>query len=586
MVWVTIGLVWNSAALASELPQGPNLVFVLLDDVGYGDLGCYGGSHIRTPRLDALAQEGVRFTRYYANGPVCTPTRIALLTGLYPSRLGVRQAFGGSKRGIPRRVATSGEVLRRAGYVTAHIGKWHVGTHREEYLPSARFDHVVRYFGDYRDPRIQINDGADQSTEGHLTRILTDRALEFLETHAKQRFFLNLWYSAAHGPLDPPGEWARRYEDSRAGKYAALVSNVDEQIGRLLDRLQELGIAERTLVMVSSDNGTRDGSVGALQGSKSSLYEGGIRVPLVASWPGTLSAAVADAEVLSMDVMPTLAELAGIDSASLGIDGRSFLSVLRNPTAGLDPRFLVWEKRLDKHDDYVAREGPWKLLFQGGRRQLFHLAEDPAEQTDVAGLHLGRVRVLEDGYQSWRQDVGRLPLWDQASGTLVPETLTVSSRSLAVKFDPLLDVHDGDFSFTLTVRPGEAEEREVLAGRPGIWTLERRSQGKVQLVLRDEQDGRQTLRSQLLLSPEETTSITWTLAGTRKSGGVARLYLNGYLQEENRNISALPSSDAPLWIGGFSKEQGFRGTISGLRAYTLCLSGEEVGRLSRERSPR
>lgn len=313
-------------SVANTAVARPNLVFIMLDDLGYGDLGSYGNRVIQTPVLDELAAGGMRFTQYYAAGPVCSPTRGSILTGLYPGRLNLKSIVRNDEpRGIPDYVTTLQEVLAEQGYITGHVGKWHLSRSRPEYLPiGTGFETSVALHRagtpwSYFDPTLIIDGEEIVFSEGYLTNLLVDRAVEFIESSPPGPFFLNLWLYAPHFPIEPPEEWAARYPDDIPGGRAAMISNADEQIGRIVATLDQLGLTEQTLVVVTSDNGAArldEPASGPLRGYKGWLLEGGIRVPMIASMPGSIEAGtVNDTRSSSLDWFPTMADMLEIGRA-------------------------------------------------------------------------------------------------------------------------------------------------------------------------------------------------------------------------------------------------------------------------------
>lgn len=410
-----------ASTAAAQAPR-PNIVFILADDLGWGDLGSYGARDIVTPSIDRLATDGVRFTDFYAVANTCSPSRAALMTGRYPARSGVNAVlFHDTPEGLPHREVAIPEMLRDAGYRTAMIGKWHLGA-SDEFMP---WNHgFTEFFGvphsnDQQnffvwDGQRRIPEKVDQS---RLIRRYTDRALEFLTSAAKDGapFFLYLAHTAPHIPLYPSETFRGR---SRGGTYGDVVEELDASVGELLARLVELGLDRNTLVVFTSDNGPwlamRDwgGSAGGLRGGKTGTFEGGHRVPALARWPDGIPAGRTVTSFADMmDWLPTFAQLAGARVPDdRVIDGRSLVGVLEGRGERASTPFFYFKLRMPFFGDQrpaigAVRGGRWKLkLAQSGwyphllepiaraelywhPQMLFDLEADPGEQRDVSAEH-------------------------------------------------------------------------------------------------------------------------------------------------------------------------------------------------------
>jgi len=417
-----------------ELPERPNVVFILADDLGYGHLGSYGQTKIRTPNLDRLADDGLRFTDFYAGSTVCAPSRSVLMTGRHTGHTSVRGNTGGLPL-LPEDV-TLGEVLQEAGYATGIFGKWGLGDHGTTGVPYRQgFDEFVGYlhqvhahfyytpflWDNDRSLELPGNENGERTTYSH--DVITERALAFVREHRDGPFFLYVAYTLPHTELLVPEESMREYDGEFPephpypgdGHYApqpkprtafaAMVSRMDRDVGRLVALLQELGIDRRTMVLFSSDNGGQDGwgadlaffrGNGPLRGGKMSLYEGGIRVPLIASWPGVIGGGKTSEHVWAFwDVLPTLAELAGAQPPQ-GIDGVSMLPGLlgadRTGHEAPAHEFLYWEYGNVLGQAPIrqaARWGSWKGVRAdlGAPLELYDLGTDLGETTDVADEH-------------------------------------------------------------------------------------------------------------------------------------------------------------------------------------------------------
>jgi arylsulfatase A len=386
----------------------PNFVIIMADDLGYGDIGCYGSGKIKTPNLDALAKGGLRFTDYHSNGAVCSPTRAALMTGRYQQRSGVGGVITAARHrevGLAVSETTFADALGEAGYETAIFGKWHLGYAKE-------FNPVKNGFGEFRgyvSGNVDFFSHIDQEgyedwwkndalhpEEGYTTHLITRHGVRFIKEHKDKPFCLYLPYEPPHYPYQGPGDKAQREKGNKKGKivggrsdiaaiYREMVEEMDKGIGEILATLRENGLTENTLVFFCSDNGANSkGSNGSLKGHKGQIWEGGHRVPAIASWPGKIEAGTeTDTTVLSMDLFPTMLDAAGI-AAMPKLDGVSLLPLMteRKPLA---ERTVFWA--IGKGKDSAARRGPWKFVVSGGNDkggQLYDLSKDAGEETPVA----------------------------------------------------------------------------------------------------------------------------------------------------------------------------------------------------------
>lgn len=404
-----------STAFAATPQRPPNIVFILADDLGWGDLACYGHPHIKTPHLDQLAREGTLFTQCYASSPVCSPTRAALLTGRFPARLGIHAHYAtpemNEKRGMPPfldpKVPVVPRLFQETGYKTGHFGKWHLGGGVDG-DPTA--PEPVAYGID--DFRVFSGNGPTWEDEINFpaksSELIVDESIRFIEANQQGPFYLETWLKDAHAFLSPTRDQRRPYDEFAGAlqTYYAAVTNMDAHVGRLLARLRELGLAENTVVIFSSDNGPEDiavknashsgvGSPGPFRGRKRSLYEGGIRVPLIVRWPGHTPAGVVDNTTAfsSVDYLPTLCSIAGIEPAEPEkLDGEDLSAAFQGRPVKRD-RVMYWEFRSEvaghvwNHSPMLAlREGDFKLLTNPdmSRVELYHIVNDPREQNDLA----------------------------------------------------------------------------------------------------------------------------------------------------------------------------------------------------------
>jgi arylsulfatase len=399
-------------------PDRPNFIILFADDMGYGDVGCYGHPTIRTPNMDKMASEGMKFTNFYAASPACTASRYALLTGKYPARSGFGWVlYPKSKLGIHPKETTIAEALKEVGYATACYGKWHLGTTRPEYLPNYNgFDHYVGlpYSNDMIPPKwpaipllenqdtLELN--PDQTT---LTRKYTEEAQKFITSNKNDPFFLYLPYAMPHVPLHPGAAFKGT---SKRGLYGDVIEEIDWSVGEILNTLKKGGLAEKTLVIFTSDNGpwiikdTLGGSAGLLRDGKGSTWEGGMREPMIAWWPGKIDQGVIQMQTCStIDLLPTITSLAQCAiQTEQPIDGID-ISGLFTKNEDLTERAFFYYKENELH---AIRKGPWKLLvhtysqtgidyFDGKLPLLFNLDVDPSEIYDVSSAHPNIVNMLK-----------------------------------------------------------------------------------------------------------------------------------------------------------------------------------------------
>ncbi|MFO1095712.1 MAG: sulfatase [Planctomycetaceae bacterium] len=369
--------VWGllAADARAEVVQRPNFVILFADDLGYGDLECYGHPQFKTPRLNRMAAEGVRLTQLYVPTPYCAPSRGTLLTGRYPWRHGVWRNpapdANANDIGLPDGEITLAEALKSVGYVTTCIGKWHLG-HRPEFYPQRQgFDEYfgILYSNDMRP--VQLLEGPNvveyPVVQATLTQRYTARALNFIERHAQQPFLLYLPHAMPHKPIAASEKF---YKQSGAGLYGDVLAELDDSVGQVLDKLKSLGLDERTLVMFLSDNGAWfGGSTGGLRGMKGQTWEGGIRVPGIVRWPGQIPAGqVINEPCGTIDVFPTLLKLAGVPvPTDRVIDGRDLLPVLTEG-ATYPERPLI---AMQGNQLMTIRMGRFKLHVHASREQQF-----------------------------------------------------------------------------------------------------------------------------------------------------------------------------------------------------------------------
>jgi len=424
----TAAFPFAAQAQAAEA-RPPNIVLIFADDMGYGDLGCYGHPVIRTPHLDQMARDGMRLTSFYAAAPVCSPSRAALLTGRYPVRCGMPGNTGpGSDKHLPETEITIANLLKDRGYRTMAVGKWHLGHQRPDVLPTGRgFDawYGLPYSNDMRKPFVQTDEPLKlyRDTEpieypvnqNTLTERYTEEAVKFIEAADEAPFFLYLAHSMPHLPVSTSEHFKGQSD------YGDVIETIDWSVGRIREALAKKGVSDNTLIVFTSDNGPwldlpdrmlnenverwHGGSPGPLRGAKGTTWEGGMRVPMIACWPGHLSAGMRNAQVAStMDILPTLAGIAGVTPPQdRTLDGKDILPLLRNEAESPHEYFYYFRgERLQ-----AVRHGDWKLRRENedAEIELFHLGRDPRELYNVAEAHPELVKELLARMRSFERDV-------------------------------------------------------------------------------------------------------------------------------------------------------------------------------------
>ena len=411
--------------------ERPNIVFIMADDLGYGDLGCYGATDIETPHLDRLAAEGIRMTDFYANGAVCSPTRIAFLTGRYQQRLGMDNAlyYQEMGRGLPEEGLTIGDALGSAGYMTGLSGKWHVGYDYERQPNQQGFHHFFgllggnhHYFehmGRIGVPDLWLNNEPIQR-EGYTTDLITEDAIAFIEREQESPFFLFISHAAPHFPWQGPDDAAKdirpKHKSWQLGDretYIAMVERMDEGIGQILAKIESAGLREKTLVVFTSDNGGHIYSSNApFREGKSSIWEGGTRVPCIVRWPGVISAGeVSNQMGITMDWTATMLRMADLGSDPDGEDGVDLMPLLTGELPR-QSRTLFWKRkkgpvRKSIEEGRAVRQGAWKLVEQseGGEQFLYNLESDPGETANRIARQPELARTLSRLLDDWEAEV-------------------------------------------------------------------------------------------------------------------------------------------------------------------------------------
>ena len=437
----TLASAGNLTAVEQKAAGKPNIVMILVDDLGYGDLSSYGATDLKTPHIDRLMAGGVRFDNFYANCPVCSPTRASLLSGRYPDMAGVpgvvRTHITNNWGYLAPHAVLLPKLLGPAGYHTAIVGKWHLGLTSPNTPNERGFDHFRGFLGDmmddYYDHRRHGNNymrlnGKEIDPEGHATDLFTQWSIDYINDRAKsdRPFFLYLAYNAPHTPIQPPDDWLERVKKRQPGinekraRLVAFIEHLDDGIGRVIAALKDAGVSDNTLVIFTSDNGGQlnvGANNGSLNGSKGQMYEGGIRVPMCAVWPGKIKPGTHNDRVaLTMDLYPTICEAAGAKIAH-EIDGRSILSRLLSKSQPVEDRFLFWVRRegggYGGRAYYAARYGDYKLVQNNPFEpmELYNLKDDPQEQEPLNRKHKMyrtlsmalRNHIIEAGAVPWQK---------------------------------------------------------------------------------------------------------------------------------------------------------------------------------------
>ncbi len=426
---------------ASGGNKPPAIVFILADDMGYGDLGCYGHPVAKTPHIDRLAEQGVRFTQHYANGPECTPTRTALLTGRYQQRAGglecaigtgnvgryddaIRLAQQG-ELGLPPEMCVIPGALKKAGYACGIFGKWHLG-YEPKFNPiehgwDAFFGYLggnVHYFNhrELSDLHVLYRGREPVKAEGYMTHLITDASIDFIRKHRDRPFFLYVAHECPHFPFQGPDDRDKRvtkdnWTEPDAPTYVAMLEDLDSEVGRLLDVLEQTGLARDALVIFASDNGgfARAAHMGPLRGAKGTTFEGGIRVPLIMRWPGRIPAGTrCDQASATFDLTRSFLEVAGAKLPAERLDGIDVVGHVVRERKDF-PRTLFWRGRRGDRTWWAVRDGDWKYVrkAEGGALEewLFDLARDVGEKNNLLAEERAEAARLKGLLRTWERNV-------------------------------------------------------------------------------------------------------------------------------------------------------------------------------------
>ena len=405
----------------------PNVVLIMTDDVGYGDIGSYGATHIRTPNIDRLAGEGVRFTDFYSNGPTCTPTRASLTSGRYPQRVRMERPLGARQStGLVVTGQSLPQLLKDAGYRTALIGKWHLGSEPEFHPNAHGFDYFLGFLAGYIDYYTHVHSGGALDlfensllveSPDYMTDLITNRSIQFVEENSGEPFFLEVAYNATHWPFQAPDDYSvsrnnaafQGPEDTPPAtreEYVAMMEWADEGVGRILEALEAEGLTENTLVIFTNDNGGEWLSRNApLYHRKETLWEGGIRVPTILSWPGHLPRGRTSGQVgITMDLTATILEATHTPfPEGLELEGVDLVPLVQESAQPME-RTLFWRTSYQRNQRAVRR-GDWKLLDDARKLMLFNLADDIGEREDLSWARPEMVSELYNLLEEWAADV-------------------------------------------------------------------------------------------------------------------------------------------------------------------------------------
>lgn len=434
-------LVWClSLCLLLAQNKKPNILIILTDDLGYHDVSYYDNKDVKTPNIDNLRKDGMKFDYFYSNSPVCAPTRASLMSGRYPDFVGVPGLIRYNKENnwgyLNPSTILLPKVLKKAGYQTAHIGKWNLGLESPNLPNEKGFDYFHGWLEDMMEDywthlRHGINfmrlNNKKIEPEGHATDLFTQWSVEYIQkqSQSKNPFFLYLAYNAPHFPVQPPQAWLDKVIARNPGinekraKLVALIEHLDDGIGQVIDALKKSGQYENTIIIFTSDNGGHLPDLannGELRDGKQSMYEGGIRVPTVITWPKKIEKASSSVQVnLTMDIFPTMLELVGIPMPHK-VEGRSFASVLLNKDVKQTERPLYFTRReggiqYGGKAYHAVRLGDWKLLQNSPFQpyELYHLKNDPLEKNNLVNSNPEMVKKLNNLLMTFIQEGGRVP---------------------------------------------------------------------------------------------------------------------------------------------------------------------------------
>jgi len=492
VILLAVNMVWSVERARGAAARRPNVILVMTDDQGYGNLRCHGNEVLSTPNLDRLHAESIRLTNFHVD-PTCSPTRSALMTGRYSSRTGVWHTIMG--RSLLRRdEVTMADVFAKSGYRTGAFGKWHLGDNYPFRAQDRGFQETVMHGGggvtqtpdfwgnDYFDDTYWKN-GTPTPFKGYCTDVFFDEAMKFIERNKDRPFFCYLPTNAAHGPFLVAEKYSQPYLDKgvprNRARFFGMITNIDENMGRLRKKLDDLSLAENTILIFMTDNGTAAGGFNAgMRGKKGSEYEGGHRVPFFVHWPAKLRAGVdVDALTAHIDVLPTLVDLCGLKKpAGVRFDGTSLADLLTGKADWRERTLVVHSQRIEhptKWRKSAVMTDRWRLV---NGKELYDMRADPGQKTDVAEGHPGAVTVLRQAYEEWwrsisqrfdeyceivigadQENPARITAHDWHGSRVPWNQGAIRNAPLANGFWAIDVARKGRYEFTLRQRPAEAD---------------------------------------------------------------------------------------------------------------------------------
>ncbi len=617
----------EAQVLPKPKPTGPNILLILADDLGHGDLGCFGSDFIITPELDALAAQGMRLLNFSTNSAGCTPSRVSILTGTMATYHGFQSVnTNATHRGIPDAVTTLPDVLREGGYYTGHIGKWHIGEDidddTDEFLPlRAGFDWSARLFipnqQTHWNPSVVLHETSTETHEGlHSTRVLTDYALDFLDQRSQvdgdKPWFLNLWYYAPHLPMQVPAAYLDLYPESDPTdpwtKYAAMVSQMDQGIGQVLDKLDELGMADNTLIMVLSDNGGSlspglhpDGN-GDLKGGKGQFFDGGVRVPFIARWPDVIPANTqSSAAIYASDILPTAQQLAGTVQVLPHVEGRSMLPTLQGYEQSVRTQNFYWTGKAGAQaitpehgitDVFAVRQDhtplgaqDLKLVFTPQfQAKLYDMDTDPMETTSLVSSYPNTTQKLWNGFWQTRRVESTIPL---ATPTLQGEVFGAGNGFMFfngvanIESDAWLDFHNGNFTSLLNVRVQKLGVEQVLLRKAGSFELVLTASDQIQLTLEDATGDTELLTAPVPVTLGQNVQVGFTVSRWTSplTDNTVTLWVDG-AEADSGTVSAVATNRNDVQLGNDADPplgtRPFKGVISALEFHNVSFNRDEI----------